>query len=79
MVKIILFSKWMALALGMIFSASLIFQAWQLYRFMHQGARFTAQDGQELCLRVQELERRSNGYQDAGKTPLPCDYIPSKL
>lgn len=64
----------MGLSLGLLFAASLLFQAWQLYRFVHQGARFTAADGQALCQRVQALERHSYGYRDAGQAPLSCDY-----
>lgn len=33
------------------------------FLFRHQGARFTANDGQELCLRVQALDK------------LPCEYV----
>lgn len=51
------------------------FQLWQIWNFQQQGARFTAQDGQQLCERVADLERRSYGYRDAGKMPLTCDYL----
>lgn len=60
--------------LGALFAASLLFQAWQLWRFVHQGARFTAADGQALCERVRTLEEMSYGFKDAGKTPLDCNY-----
>jgi len=60
--------------IGILFSVSLVFQAWQLYRFVHQGPRFTASDGQELCERVKVLEMFSYGYWDAGKKPLDCRY-----
>lgn len=33
------------------------------YWFRHKGERFTARDGQELCLRLQAIDR------------LPCEYI----
>lgn len=36
----------------------------QISRFMQQGRRFTAQDGQALCERVAKLEPQ----------PLPCPY-----
>ena len=62
------------IVLGIVFSLSLIFQIWQLYRFVSAGPRFTAQDGQELCMRVQALESVSYGYRDSGKQPLNCDY-----
>lgn len=64
----------LGLIVGILFSASIIFQAWQLYRFVHQGPRFTAIDGQELCERVRALEMDSYGYRDAGKKPLDCQY-----
>lgn len=34
--------------------------------FVAKGPRFTAQDGQVLCERIQKLEPR----------PLPCEYAP---
>ena len=46
----------------------------RMHAFMAQGARFTAQDGQDLCERVRALEERSYGFKDAGKTPMSCDY-----
>jgi len=62
------------IALGLIFSISLIFQIYQVYRFINQGSRFTAMDGQELCERVRALEEVSYGYRDAGRVPLNCLY-----
>lgn len=56
----------LGIILGIIFSLSLAFQFWQLYRFVNQGARFTADDGQALCERVQKLEPQ----------PQPCRYTP---
>jgi len=51
--------------LGLIVSASLAFQIWQLHRFINAGPRFTADDGQELCERVAALEQ----------PPMPCNYL----
>jgi len=48
---------------------------YQFESFVSKGARFTAQDGQVLCKRVQALEIASYGYRDAGKKPLDCDYL----
>lgn len=56
MVKRIALSKWFGICFGILFAGSLLFQAWQLYRFVHAGARFTANDGQALCERIQKLE-----------------------
>lgn len=61
--------------LGILVSCSLVFQVWQLYRFVHAGPRFTAMDGQELCERIRALERYSYGYRDAGRIPLKCKYV----
>lgn len=74
MVKVILLSKWTGLLLGLMFGGSLMFQAWQLHRFVNQGPRFTARDGQALCERVKALEAASYGYRDAGHVPLRCNY-----
>ena len=63
------------MALGLIFSVSLVFQLWQVYRFVNSGPRFTRYDGQELCERVKALEVYSYGYRDAGKKPLDCSYM----
>lgn len=38
------------------------------YGFANAGPRFTANDGQSLCLRVRALETK------AGGDVLPCDY-----
>lgn len=35
---------------------STLYQLFDLYRFVNSGARFTLQDGQVLCARVQRLE-----------------------
>lgn len=50
----------------------------QASRFIQQGPRFTAQDGQVLCERIRALEQASYGYRNAGKTPLACDYLERK-
>lgn len=44
------------------------FQILQFYRFIYAGARFTAADGQELCLRVARLEN----------PPGECHYLEDK-
>lgn len=46
---------------------STIHQA-QVQKFINSGPRFTAQDGQELCERVQKLE----------PNPQPCTYVPKQ-
>jgi hypothetical protein len=53
---------------------SIIFQVWQVWKFVNAGARFTALDGQELCERIRTLEQQSYGYRDAVKKPLNCEY-----
>lgn len=45
-----------------------------IQRWVNQGARFTAHDGQVLCERIKALETVSYGYKDAGYKPLNCDY-----
>lgn len=50
----------------------------QANRFIQQGARFTAADGQVLCERVKALEAASYGYRAVGKLPLTCDYLERK-
>lgn len=49
-----------------------------MQRFVNKGARFTAQDGQQLCERVKQLERYSYGYRDARKAAMPCNYLEQK-
>lgn len=46
--------------------------------FMRKGARFTASDGQTLCLRIQRLEMTSYGFLAQGFVPEPCEYGQSK-
>ena len=50
----------------------------QMERFVAQGPRFTAADGQVLCERVRALEQAAYGYRDTGRTPLACDYMVRK-
>jgi len=40
------------------------YQVLDYFKFRNAGARFTAADGQELCLRIQALEAN----------PQPCEY-----
>jgi hypothetical protein len=42
-----------------------IYQIIDYFSFRNAGARFTAENGQELCLRIQALETK----------PQPCNYI----
>jgi len=53
---------------GLIISAAICFQFWQLYEFVNAGPRFTAEDGQELCKRIMALEQ-TNGIKK------PCHYV----
>lgn len=48
----------------------LLWMGWSAdyFYFRHAGARFTAKDGQVLCLRVQKLE----------SNPAPCRYTELK-
>lgn len=41
-------------------------------KFVAVGPRFTAYNGQELCVRIQELEKRLIGYAK------PCNYGETK-
>ena len=61
-------TRLLAIFIGLIAGASLLFQAWQLHLFMHAGPRFTAGDGQALCERVQAVERV------IGWAEKPCEY-----
>jgi len=58
-------SKWFGIVLSVIIAISVGIQGWQLYRFVSQGARFTAADGQALCERVARLEN----------PPGACEYL----
>lgn len=37
---------------------SMVYQLFDMYKFINSGARFTLADGQRLCARVQRLEAR---------------------
>ena len=70
-------SPWWKLGVLILLAWSAIntwYQLDQAKRFMQQGARFTAQDGQALCERVRALEQASEGYRNAGKAPPACTY-----
>lgn len=51
---------------------SVVYQLFDLYRFVNSGARFTLQDGQALCARVLRLES-IQGYAGGG-----CEFRSSK-
>ena len=57
-------SGWMAIFQAMVIAALVLYLMADYFVFRNQGARFTAQHGQELCERVQRLE----------SVPLPCEY-----
>lgn len=57
--------KLIVLALFLWSAANTWQQLDQANRFIQQGARFTAQDGQALCERIQKLEPQ----------PQPCAYL----
>lgn len=59
---------------AIIVSLSIGFQIWQVYNFMHQGKRFTAKDGQELCERLAVLERHSVLFKESNFILRPCSY-----
>lgn len=65
---------WVYAMIGVLIAGSVLFQFFQIYAFMSAGPRFTAQDGQELCQRVQALEKYSYGFHDAGKRVDSCNY-----
>lgn len=56
------------LVLGMFIFIIFLVQMYQMTAFIYKGPRFTASDGQGLCLRVQALET------EVTKKPLPCLY-----
>jgi hypothetical protein len=60
--------SWLTTVIGGVFLLSVLFQFWTFYRFVNQGPRFTAADGQALCQRVQALERQSSAQIS------PCPY-----
>jgi hypothetical protein len=57
---------------GVIFAGSVGFQGYQLYKFMHAGARFTANDGKELCEHMNIIAMHSIGFQQSGLPLLDC-------
>lgn len=65
-----------ALSYGWYYNNQRIISAHQekVESFMKAGPRFTAKDGQELCLRIQRLEHASYGFRDLGYVSLGCDY-----
>lgn len=56
------------ITLGLIAAGSITMQFIQSQKFMQAGPRFTAQDGQLLCERIQRLESA------AGRPTEPCRY-----
>jgi cbb3-type cytochrome oxidase subunit 3 len=56
--------SWISAIQALVLIALILFIAADYFVFRHQGARFTAQDGQNLCLRVQALEVK----------PKSCEY-----
>lgn len=52
------------IVVGALTATMMALMALDYFYFRHQGARFTAADGQALCLRVQALDG------------LPCQYAP---
>lgn len=61
-------SKLIGVFIGIIVSISLAFQLWQVHVFINAGPRFTAQDGQALCERIQAVEK------SIGRAEKPCEY-----
>lgn len=66
--------KILGFILGILISMNLVFQAFSWYNFKNAGARFTAKDGQELCLRIKRLEEVSYGFKDNKLHTLKCEY-----
>ena len=60
--------------LGIIISINIIFQFKAWYDFKNAGPRFTAQDGQELCIRIKRLEEVSYGFKEKQIPILECSY-----
>jgi flagellar basal body-associated protein FliL len=54
--------------LMVLFVLSLAYQMYSFWSFKQQGKRFTSTNGQELCMRIQELEVKT------GIEPKRCDY-----
>lgn len=70
--------KNVGIILGIIISINIVFQAISWYSFKNAGARFTADDGQELCLRIKRLEEVSIGFKDKSYPIMSCDYNKAK-
>lgn len=51
-----------------LFVLSIAYQMYSFWSFQQQGKRFTSTSGQELCMRIQELEVKT------GIEPKRCDY-----
>ena len=66
--------KILGIILGILISINLIFQEISWYNFKNAGARFTAKNGQELCLRIKRLEEVSYGFKDSQLPILKCEY-----
>lgn len=64
----------LGILLGILVSVNLIIQSISWYQFKNAGARFTAADGQELCLRIKRLEEVSYGVRDTNLHVLDCNY-----
>ena len=59
---------WLGVVLGVVISISLVLNAYQVWKFISAGPRFTAYDGQELCERIAAHERFH------GLPANPCKY-----
>jgi len=66
--------KVIGFGLGVLCSLAIIVQYLSWTSFKNAGARFTAADGQELCLRIRRLEEVSYGFKDKQLQPLKCNY-----
>lgn len=51
-----------------------ILWAGDYFYFRHAGARFTATDGQTLCMIIKDVAKHSHGYQQSGKVLPECRY-----
>ena len=54
--------SWISAIQSAVLIALILFIAADYFVFRHQGARFTAADGQELCLRVQAMDQQPCRY-----------------
>ncbi len=66
--------KVVGVVVGVLCSLAIIVQYLSWSSFRNAGARFTAADGQELCLRIRRLEEVSYGFNDKQLHPLKCNY-----